>query len=82
MRQLTSPSSSQDFQPSYAHDGKRFAFVSDRSGYEEVWVADADGGNATQWTHMECGKVAIPRWSPDGSRDYVFGGVRGQRQHL
>lgn len=66
--QLTSPSNSRDFQPSYAHDGRRFAFVSDRSGYEEVWVADANGAHPTPWTHMECGKVALPRWSPDNAR--------------
>jgi Tol biopolymer transport system component len=76
--QLTSPSNSRDFQPSYAHDGKRFAFVSDRSGYEEVWVAEANGANPTQWTHMECGKVAIPRWSPDSSR-ITFSAVCGDR---
>lgn len=67
-RQVTAPSNSRDFQPSYATDGRRFAFVSDRNGYEEVWVDERGGGNPVQWTNMRCSKIAIPRWSPNNAR--------------
>jgi len=65
-KQLTSPSR-RDFQPNYDPSGRRFAFVSDRSGYPEVWVGDTAGTNPVQWTDIRCSKVALPRWSPAGN---------------
>jgi Tol biopolymer transport system component len=58
--------------PQYSPDGRRIVFVSNRSGYHELWLADADGGRATQLTHFESASVlGSPRWSPDG-REIVF----------
>ena len=47
-------------------DGKRIAFQSARSGVDEIWWCDADGGNATQLTSFGKGLSGSPRWSPDG----------------
>jgi Tol biopolymer transport system component/DNA-binding winged helix-turn-helix (wHTH) protein len=47
-------------------DGKRIAFQSGRSGIEEIWLCDADGGNAVQLTSFGRGMSGSPRWSPDG----------------
>ena len=50
--------------PSWSPDGERFAFVSDRDGPADVYVAGLDGENARQLTEM--GGVHWPRWTPDG----------------
>jgi Tol biopolymer transport system component len=50
----------------YSHDGKKIVFASNRSGSREIWVCDADGGNAVQLTHFGGPQTGTPRWSPDG----------------
>lgn len=57
-----------DFLPSLSADGRRLAFVSDRSGDPQVWVADPDGSNAVQLTFPTFAPLpGFPRWSADGS---------------
>jgi Tol biopolymer transport system component len=57
----------------YSPDGTRIAFSSDRSGTENVWVSDVNGGNAVQLTtfHSSLAGGGTP-WSPDGRRLVVF----------
>jgi Tol biopolymer transport system component/serine/threonine protein kinase len=60
-------STRQELWPRYSPDGRRIAFLSDRSGANEAWVCNSDGSNAVQLT--SCGNVANgPRWSPDGQK--------------
>jgi eukaryotic-like serine/threonine-protein kinase len=47
-------------------DGLRLAFVSPRTGYREVYVANADGSNQEAVTSMGPTSLGSPRWSPDG----------------
>lgn len=61
--------------PKYSPDGKSIVFVSDRSGHDNLWVADADGGNPRRITSFSGAAVGTPRWSPDGQQ-VVFDGVR------
>ena len=53
-------------QPRYSPDGKRIAFISDRSGGENVWVADADGAHPAPLTSTLDAKYVSPAWAPDG----------------
>ena len=58
-------STREDRSPSFSPDGTRIAFVSNRSGYSEVWVAHEDGSQQTPLTDLKR-SAGSPRWSPDG----------------
>ncbi|CAA9502719.1 MAG: tolB protein precursor, periplasmic protein involved in the tonb-independent uptake of group A colicins [uncultured Sphingomonas sp.] len=60
-----------DTQPVFSPDGRRIAFVSDRSGAESLWVADSDGTNARRVTTGEDDIWVSPAWSPDGKSIYA-----------
>ena len=59
-----------DSQPSYSPDGKLIAFVSDRDGAENLWVARSDGSEPRPLTKDKQNLFASPTWTPDG--DYVL----------
>lgn len=54
--------------PAWSPDGTQIAFDSDRSGTQEIWVMQAEGGGAIQLTHTDQGYSEFPSWSPDGER--------------
>ena len=62
------PSTRDDAMPQFSPDGKKIAFMSDRSGNQEIWACDSDGSNSTQLTSFGGPNVSTPRWSPDGER--------------
>ena len=53
-------------QPRFSPDGKTLAFSSDRSGIENIWLADADGKNPRALTTEKDSYVRSPSWTPDG----------------
>ncbi|HEU0176124.1 MAG TPA: winged helix-turn-helix domain-containing protein [Blastocatellia bacterium] len=54
--------------PRYSPDGKRIAFVSNRSGSDEIWVCGSDGENPTRLTSFRGPLAGSPGWSPDGKQ--------------
>lgn len=65
-----------DVSPSWAPDGNRLAFVSDRSGNPDLYVLDLDaGGEATRLTSGPELGVSSPVWSPDGKQIAFLGKV-------
>lgn len=55
-----------DGQPRFAPDGKSIVFVSDRSGYENLWTVDPAGGNPRALTKDKDAQYISPAWTPDG----------------
>ena len=55
------------YAPSWSPDGSRLAFVSNRSGDEEIYIAKADGTGVTRLTKLP-GPDLSPAWSSDGRR--------------
>ena len=79
--QLTSGDDWNDADPQWSPDGKKIAFVSDRSGkaFDEsrdadVWVIDAAGGPLTKISDHKTADTS-PRWSPDGQTIAFLGSV-------
>jgi Tol biopolymer transport system component len=64
----------------YSHDGKRLAFSSTRSGYQEIWVANADGSQPVQLTYLRHRLTEAGPWSPDDGTIAFVSQDREQRQ--
>src|ERR1043166_8713770 len=58
---------SHDMQPRWSPDGKRIAFVSDRSGDDNVWIMSADRKDTLQLTKGVDNAYIPPEGTPDGN---------------
>jgi Tol biopolymer transport system component/DNA-binding winged helix-turn-helix (wHTH) protein len=54
--------------PQFSPDGSQLVFISDRTGWDEIFVASADCTKERQLTTFRELGVGSPRWSPDGTR--------------
>ncbi len=67
-RNLTNSSSAHDKRAEWSPDGTRIAFISDRTGEEQLYIVSQDGsGEMRQLTDHGVGMTYTPRWSPDGA---------------
>lgn len=60
-----------DFSPAWSPKGRQIAFISDRTGEREVWIADLDQVGEERFTNLSqspASSEAHPAWSPDGER--------------
>ncbi|GIU08730.1 transcriptional regulator [Shewanella morhuae] len=53
--------------PDYSTQALRLVFVSNESGFNEIWTSDFNGQKLEQHTKLKT-RVAYPRWSPDGTK--------------
>lgn len=53
--------------PDYSSKAKRIAYVSNETGFNEIWTSDHNGLNRVQLTDLKR-RVAFPAWSHDGSK--------------
>ena len=60
-----------DAQPTYSPDGARIAFVSDRSGSENIWIVNEDGSDPIQLSFDSQSLYVSPGWTPDGAHIVV-----------
>ncbi|MCI0465090.1 MAG: S41 family peptidase [Gemmataceae bacterium] len=63
IRRLTRTPSVREVQPQWSPDGKGIAFVSDKTGKEEVWLCDERGDKMKQISTGDSQKGQL-RWSP------------------
>jgi TolB protein len=68
-RRVTTGQGTDNTSPTPSPDGRRFVFMSGRTGHPELYITDADGANAqvlTDYEQSEKNFRADPDWSPDG----------------
>ncbi len=66
-------------QPAILADGGFVAYVSDRSGNDELWLQQVGGGEPIQLTHSNGESVSSPSFFPDGKR-IVYGVTSADRK--
>jgi len=55
-----------DNHPAPSPDGKRLAFLSNRSGHSALWLSDADGRRQRRVLELKSARITRPAWHPSG----------------
>jgi len=63
-------SPARDTQPAWSPDGKWIAFISDRSGQDELWICDTNGDNLKKLSASAREKSGL-EWAPD-SKSFLY----------
>jgi hypothetical protein len=70
VKRITTGEGVHDRSPTWSPDGSMIAFSSNRKGFSDIWVVNADGTGLRQLTDLSEKGVdyaSLPTWSPDGS---------------
>ncbi len=76
-RRVTETTDQWNFEPAVSPDGARVAFVSTRTGDQQLWIQAADGSGPARLTAFDGARLETPRWSPDGKRLVFSARIRG-----
>ncbi len=77
-RNLTNTSGIREKEAAWSPDGRKIAFISDRTGEEEIYLVDQNGsGEPEQLTSNGDMRRFNPVWSPDG-RWIAFSDIQGR----
>ena len=68
--------------PAYSPDGRRIAFMSERSGTEEIWICDSDGSETRQLTSFGGAAIYGPSWSPDSQKVALTVAQKGMKEDI
>ena len=68
--------------PAYSPDGRRIAFMSDRSGTQEIWICDGDGSKTLQLTSFGGAAIYGPSWSPDSQNIALTVAQKGMKEDI
>jgi Tol biopolymer transport system component/DNA-binding winged helix-turn-helix (wHTH) protein len=74
-------STRRDRRACFSPDGGHVAFVSDRSGCDEVWICERDGSRPRQISELRGDDLWEPFWSPDGRR-IAYSAADGRRARI
>jgi Tol biopolymer transport system component/DNA-binding winged helix-turn-helix (wHTH) protein len=66
--ELLAKSTGSDSSPAFSPDGNRIAFLSDRSGAQQVWLYDFSTLEVSALTEFHDALLINPAWSADGKR--------------
>jgi len=68
--------------PAYSPDGRRIAFMSQRSGTDEIWICDSDGSKTAQLTSLAGSAIYGPSWSPDNQNIALTVAQKGMKEDI
>jgi Tol biopolymer transport system component len=55
-----------DRAPAWSPDATKIAFISNRGGFQQIWLMNPDGTNLIEFSLSTSGKTDEPSWSSDG----------------
>ena len=67
VRTLVGEAKTRNSSPRWSPEGKFIAFTSEKSGFNEIWLVEPNGGNLHQLTHLGADAGGIT-WSPSGDQ--------------
>ena len=71
-----------DSHPKFSPDGNSLAYVSDKSGSNNVWIRDLESNDSTQITKEKNNATAFADWTRDGDYLIIAKGRRNLKLHM